>query len=87
MGRQGRHGGAVVTVNGEEVVLFCMERRHIDDLRAVSDQLASGVFMDEITRKEAALIIMSAVRFAEVLEAFRRPGGEPKVVCALPRGR
>lgn len=75
-----------MNTGGTEVALFCMERRHIDDLNRVAGQLASGVFMDEIARKEAALTIMQAVRFAEVLEAFRRPGGEP-MVHLYPRGK
>lgn len=71
-------------IEGEIVALYCVERRHIDDLSRVASQLASGVFMDEITRKEIALTIMRAVRFAEVLNALRGTGELYVHLC--PRG-
>lgn len=71
-------------MSDETVTLYCVERRHLDDLRAVSSRLASGAFMDAVSRKEAAMAIMSAVRFAEVLDALRGPGELEVHVC--PKG-
>lgn len=66
---------------GEEVVLLCVERRHIDDLSRVAGRLASGEFMDGFARKEAAITILQAVRFAEVLHALRGSGDMHAHLC------
>ena len=58
----------------DEPILYCVEPRHLVDLRAVAARLYTENRMTADEMRDAAQVIMGAVRFAEALDALRKPG-------------
>ena len=69
-----------------KVVLYPVEKKHLDGLRTVATRLlVTGDPMSPEEMRNAATIIMQAVRHAEALEAFRRPGTGELYVHVTPK--
>jgi len=54
-------------------ILYAIERAHLDLLKAIAERLRF-IEDDDNTSRDAAIGIMSVVRYAEALQALRGPG-------------